>query len=345
MTQAVAKASRRSRRLVGLLTREGKAFVFVTLGVGLAAVNTGNNLIYLMLGLMLSTLLLSMVLSEIALARLRVFRGTPSRLFAGRPAIIGVTLANDKRRISSYSIDVEDRAAYGPPLPRCTHLKVDPRGADGATYTFTPVKRGVLLLEGFRVSTRFPFGLVEKARWIEGAAELLVYPRLVDVRLGDLARSAEKGESPSRIAGDGSEVAGLREHRVGDGARAIHWRRTASLGRLVARETMRESVAQMTLTVDNARPATADEAWDDSFEAVLSRAASEAAVALGRGMAVQVRAQGESTPVVLPGSPPDPIWRFLARLQTLPQDAAPPVPVEDAPGRGRPRSRAAGSAS
>ena len=40
-------------------TREGKYFLGITLGVGFAAINTGNNLLYLLLGMMLSLIIVS----------------------------------------------------------------------------------------------------------------------------------------------------------------------------------------------------------------------------------------------------------------------------------------------
>jgi hypothetical protein len=39
---------RRPRRL--RFTRDGKYFVAISIGIGLAAINTGNNLLYLILG-------------------------------------------------------------------------------------------------------------------------------------------------------------------------------------------------------------------------------------------------------------------------------------------------------
>ena len=51
------KSKRKRGRRRFRLTREGKAFLFVTLGVGFAAINTANNLLYLVLGLLLSLLL------------------------------------------------------------------------------------------------------------------------------------------------------------------------------------------------------------------------------------------------------------------------------------------------
>ena len=80
---------RRTRRKFRL-TREGRAFLFITVGVGLAAVNTGNNLLFLVLGLLLSLLLVSGVLSDLALWRLQIKRNLPTRLFAGRSSLMDV---------------------------------------------------------------------------------------------------------------------------------------------------------------------------------------------------------------------------------------------------------------
>jgi len=53
-------ATRRSIRL----TSEGTRFLLFTIGIGVAAVNTGNNLFYLLLAMMLSVVVISGVLSE-----------------------------------------------------------------------------------------------------------------------------------------------------------------------------------------------------------------------------------------------------------------------------------------
>ena len=53
------------------LTREGKYFIFITFGVGVAAINTGNNLLYLLLGMLLSLIIVSGVLSELSLRHKR----------------------------------------------------------------------------------------------------------------------------------------------------------------------------------------------------------------------------------------------------------------------------------
>ena len=307
-------------------TREGRVFVLVTLGVGAAAVNTGNNLLYLVLGMLLSSIVLSGVLSELVLRRLRVERRLPRRAFAGSPCVIELVVTNDKRRAPSYSIEVEDVAAKEPTERRCYFLKVGPRSAESASYHRTPSRRGVLALEEIRVRTRYPFGLFEKSRSFAVEDTLVVYPALARRARADAEEERAGPDIPIQRSGAGSEVAGLREHRDGDDARAIHWRRTASLGRVVVRERQRDAARRLTLLIDERRPEGASPAWDERFERLLSEAAGAARRALEEGAAVEAIARSGASPLVLPGQPVDAIWRFLALLESGPAPRELPAP-------------------
>jgi uncharacterized protein (DUF58 family) len=316
--------SRRRPRRRARLTREGKVFVFVTVGVGIAAVNTGNNLLYLMLGLMLSLLLLSMVLSEIALKRVFVTRRLPLRAWARTPTLIELVLRNEKRFLPSYSLEVEDQAEDEPTERRCYFLKVSAEGEQVAAYQRVPAKRGRLALVGYRIGTRYPFGLVEKAYVHVGEGELLVYPELVDVDPAIIRGLFTGTDRPDPFIGRGTEIAGLREYVAGDEARSIHWRRTAALGNLVVKERQRDASSRVTFVLDNARPDGADAAWDEGFEHAISRVASLTAEAMARGATVDVVTRGARSPLLAPGSAPDPVWRFLAELEVAEEDAKPP---------------------
>src|SRR5262245_53220907 len=129
-------------------TREGKAFIFVTGGVGLAAINTGNNLLFLIFGFMLSLIVMSGILSELALRRVRVLRRLPDRAFAQSTALIEITLKNNKSWAPSYSLEVEDLADGLPTERRCYFLKVAPSAEQVASYRRTLKRRGRLRLTG-----------------------------------------------------------------------------------------------------------------------------------------------------------------------------------------------------
>src|SRR3954471_2849092 len=105
-------------------TREGKIVIVLSVGVGFAAINTGNNLLYLLLGWLLSFIIASGILSEQTLKLLVVERRPPPRVFAGEPFLMEVVIKNEKLRRASFSIEVEDLVGKTPLDKRCYFLKI-----------------------------------------------------------------------------------------------------------------------------------------------------------------------------------------------------------------------------
>jgi uncharacterized protein (DUF58 family) len=305
------KDKRYRRRLT--FTREGKLFVFVTFALGFAAVNTGTNLMYLVFGFMLSLIILSGVLSEHVLRKLRIERRLPSRAFAGEPTLIEIGVENQKDRLVSYSVEIADQATDVANDRRCYFLKVPPGAEQSASYRRVVARRGRLLFHGYRVSTRFPFALFEKWREQEGEGELLVYPALLPYTFAEGA-AQEEGDQAGSSRGRGTETRELREYRDGDETRSIHWRRTAAIGKPVVREYEREAASVLSILLDNRPPPGAGPGWAQGFEQNVSHAAYVVERALSRGYSVEICARGTRSPLLSGGSPPDALWRYLALL-------------------------------
>src|SRR5690606_28045698 len=116
---------------------------------------------------------------------------------------------------------------------------------------------------------------------------------------------------------------GLRDYHDGDEARSIHWRRSASLGRMAVRDRQRDAVRRFTLILDEARPANVDVIrWQEGFEHMLSQAAALAARAQQEGASVETLSRTGASAVVLPGQPVDPVWRYLALLTPIDAEGA-----------------------
>lgn len=305
-------------------TREGKAFILVTIGVGLAAFNTGNNLLFLILGFMLSLIVLSGIMSETVLQRVRISRRLPSRCHAGNTALIEIALYNGKRRAPSYSLEVEDRAQGLVTERRCYFLKVAPQTEQVAAYRRRPERRGIICLTDFRIATRYPFGIFEKWRNVPAPAELLVYPALLHDPEADITPPTHGAEMPRDRVGRGVDIAGLRGFQEGDEARSIHWRRSAALGRLVVMERQDESSSMLSIMLDNGRPASADAAWEIGFERAVSRAATAAVQASERGQALELHVRSGRVCRLAAGRSADPVLRYLALLEAEPAERAGP---------------------
>src|SRR6202044_2772978 len=110
-------------------TREGKFFVGITLGVGFAAINTANNLLYLLLGMLLALIVVSGIMSELSLRELTVVRRLPLRAQVGRAHLVEIEVFNHKKQVPSYAIEVEDLRAGQPADKGCFFLKITPRSA------------------------------------------------------------------------------------------------------------------------------------------------------------------------------------------------------------------------
>ena len=161
---------------------QGKYCLGITLGVGFAAINTGNNLLYLLLGMLLSLIVVSGVMSDLSLRGLSVRRRLPTRAQVGRAHLVEIEVFNQKKRVPSFAIEVEDLRAGQPADKRCFFLKISPASAQVAAYRRTPLRRGRDRHTGFRIATRFPFGLFEKAREVPSEGELIIYPAVDPLR-------------------------------------------------------------------------------------------------------------------------------------------------------------------
>jgi uncharacterized protein (DUF58 family) len=323
---ATAPSSRRSGPRRGLrVTREGRFFVLVTIGVGAAAVNTGNNLLYLVLGLLLSLILVSGVLSDLVLLDVEGERRLPLRAFAGGPALVEIVLRNTKRRLPSFSLEVEDEAVDLATDRRCYFLKVEANGEQRAAYRRELPRRGRVRFASLRISTRYPFGLFDKWRVLDLAGELLVFPHIdASARAPELATG---GEGALRaIRGPGIEPADLRDYRVGDEARSLHARRSAALGRLIVRERERETSSALRIALETAIDL-GSEAQRAALERAISKVAGMAIDAHERGATVEIVTRSARSARVLPTGSIDPLLTFLALLDPIAIDGAPALDV------------------
>jgi uncharacterized protein (DUF58 family) len=304
-------------------TREGKFFVGITLGVGFAAINTANNLLYLLLGMLLALIVVSGVMSELSLRNLTVVRRLPLRAQVGRAHLVEIEVFNRKLKVPSYAIEVEDLRAGRPADKRCFFLKVSPQSAQVAAYRRTPTRRGQDLHTGFRVATRFPFGLFEKSREITAEGELIIYPAVDPVKLPPMHTGGAVGTDGTVGRGHGDDFVGLRPMREGEDPRDIHWRKSAASGQIVLRERARESRPDVKLTVDVFRPRGAGDDWDTAFERRIRDVASRAVAHLKRGDRVAVVTNAGTSTHADRSAGADPVLRYLARLQAVTSPGAP----------------------
>ena len=273
-------------------TREGWWFIGAAFAIGLAATNTGNNLLYLLFAMLLGFITISGVLSEQAHRGLVVRRHIPDAVHAGAPAYFSLALANRKRRLPSFSLHLEEEDPASGVMRHHYVVRLGPDEQTTWTYPLLFPRRGRHRLPGYRVWTRYPFGLFTKATRLRERPEVLVLPAVhpLDGPTAGSLRWADGRPRPRR--GRGSDLDELRDFRDGDDPRRIHWKSTARTGRLILRELQEEEARRLRLVVYGPAPGAPEEA----VERDISLTASLAAHWLRQGAEVQLVLPDGETP-------------------------------------------------
>jgi uncharacterized protein (DUF58 family) len=282
--------------------------------VGFAALNTGNNLLYLVFALMLAFLVLSGVLSEAALRGIRVERELPWELHAGSPCSIGLRIYNRQRRVTAYAVLVEDeiqeRGEAPRPAGRAFALCIGAGESVLRSYRFVPSRRGPLEFTQFQVFTRFPFGLFSKALTLPGSTPALVYPTVENVAIPpDFGGARDCGDGLAGSRGEGALAEGLRGYEWGDSRRRVHWPASLHRGELVVRvlENERQPEIEVRLRTDVPR--------DQAFERAVGWAASEVSALLDSGARVALRTTATHLDAESGAAQRGRLMAFLARVE------------------------------
>jgi uncharacterized protein (DUF58 family) len=268
-------------------TREGKRFLIAVVLIGFASLNTGNNLIYLLLSMMLSITLISFAAAVINLKGLGCTIEFREPLYARVPFKVGVSIQNNKM-IPSYSISVEcpvnlSQKLYSPLVKRgMNRWIVD----NVAIY-----KRGKYLLKEFRLRTGFPFIFMYLDRSIRQDKELIVYPGLMDVSglLNDIQLQSFDRETTKK--GQAGDFLFSREYVYGEESRNIDWKSTAKTSKTMVREFSSRDDRYVTVILDNG-----GKTDEKTFENAVSVAASLCCEFIERGHYVRLITCGKVVP-------------------------------------------------
>ena len=232
-------------------TRTGMMLILVTIGVGTAAFNSGQNILYLALAMLLSTLLVSGLLSWFNFKGCRWRLETGRHFRAGQPSPVYLDLENTKRRLPSYSLTFRLGAARGA-IRQFLSLdqRLDPGGSLRLQWDFTPSARGreTLSIEG--LVSRYPFGFLRKTITDSFSREVIVWPGRIPYQFSADRAGRRWLYGMHRRRGDGVELVNLRGYRSGDPLRRIHWKASARLGSLQVRETEQEHHQAFSLWID-----------------------------------------------------------------------------------------------
>lgn len=313
-------ASAALERLRGLnryrISFEGYALVCLIAVAGFAAWHSGANLLYLIFAMLISVFIVHGLVVWLVLRQLEVRRRLPVHIHAAEETQVVLDVRNRRRLFSSYGLRIADHLARGQVLGVAFAVRVLPRATAHVVYRTVFPHRGKFSLRRIELTTRFPFGLVERGFSVIQPQEALVYPPMYRVDKLVKSLTAEFGEFDAPKKGEGSDYYGLREYAPGDPARSIHWRSSVRAQRLVVVERERDERRRLTLALMNV--VTPEEKDNpevaQAFEQAVSMAASLAGHFIRTGFDVQLATASGSTPH---RSGQGHLYRILTLLATL----------------------------
>jgi len=332
------------------ITFRGLLCTAITILVGMAALSSETNLLFLLFGIGVGALLFSAVAPILMVRRIEADRVVPQAVVAGRAFSVGYVVRSRRRWGRSWSLVVGEcpagRDALGFPLGFIPFLSA---GEEQRLELMGQCPyRGRISLKGIRVRSCFPFGLFTCSVDLKLPAEFTVYPAVGWLRR-DAWRDrrfcdATTAKSMHHRRGT-DEFYGVREFREGDSFRWIHWRRSAHAGQWVVRESVPFRATQMIVLVDpwptasphprarvsrSARRSTLGEHArprrpEPEVERIISAAATAACDGLERGHRVGLIARAR-VPIVIPPAAGRPHRRrLLHELASLSPGAPEPL--------------------
>jgi uncharacterized protein (DUF58 family) len=304
-------------------TPAGGVLIAVSLGIGIAAYNNANNVLFIALSLMLSSLVLSGVLSWVNFRGLTWRLVLPPHFRAQEPASLHLELSNAKRIVPTYSLLFRARARMENTVQQIFfNDRLDPGGTAGLDWIFSPKQRGRETIEIAGVESQFPFGFLRKTAGGSVRHEVLVWPARVDYEFQPpISQRAHHSGEVQRRPGTGADLLGLRAYRPGDAPRLMHWKASARLRQLVVRQTGEEQRAGYYIVLEAGKAI-----WTEAgqFERLCSLAASLAEDLFKEGKLLGYSVNGEPVqPVKRLGD----LQTFLDRLARLEPVAHPPAPT------------------
>lgn len=213
------------------IKKAGWIYIFLTISLGIGAVNTGNNLIYIIVSAFLSFMILSGFFGKRNISNIDLNIELPEEIYASREAMIKIRLRNRKRFPPSFLIKIVigDRYILYPFID----LKKDISGYLRITFP----RRGVHKIEDVFICSVFPFNFFMRCRRLRLEREIIVFPEPKECNLGyDYEGWKRRGDADIEEKGYEGDLLSLRDYMPGDSMKYIHWKASAKTGQFKTKE-------------------------------------------------------------------------------------------------------------
>lgn len=203
-------------------------YITLTILLGVVAVNTGNNLLYLFVSILLGFMGISGFFGKKNLEGIDIEIVVPEEVYAKTPFDLKVYVKNRKRFLPSFllKVSIKDRDILLPTLDRLT--------VKSAEINWICEKRGIDIIGGIYLSSVFPFNFFVRYKTIRRETVIVVFPELKrgKINTNPKWRGKIKDGVEKTTFGLDEEITSLRDYVPGDPIRFIHWKASAKVDHL-----------------------------------------------------------------------------------------------------------------
>lgn len=262
-------------------TLGGSVILVLVLVVGFSAWNTGNNLLFIVLSVMLAAMTVGFAAGWLALRKLEIRIRFPETIYAQEPFPITLEITNGKRLFPAFSIVAEVRGKERETIENADEIRdafpafiakrlleaphtnltlehiayIPHRGTTERRVSHTFAQRGRFKISDFELSTGFPFGFFRHRRRLAAdETDILIFPHRSS-RSDEIAITSAFGSREAlKTRGAGDDLLYLRDYEAADDIRRIDWKATARTQRITVREFAAETDARVQIFIGGFTP-------------------------------------------------------------------------------------------
>ncbi|MBI5657805.1 MAG: DUF58 domain-containing protein [Geobacter sp.] len=204
------------------ITRTGALYVATTLLLGFAAVNTGNNLLYLLVSILLGFMATSGLLGWLNIRWLDCSVRFPDELYSGRPTQVTIRLTNLKPRLPSYLLRIQLLGAS------CSLTVVNGGATQATSFLHTFSGRGRHAAGAARICSPFPVNFFVRCVEIDCDGEAVAFPAPAAATHAPFSvRDGSSGEIQRTERGIDGDMLTIADYTGTEPLKMIHWRLSA----------------------------------------------------------------------------------------------------------------------
>jgi uncharacterized protein (DUF58 family) len=208
-------------------------YIAVSIFLGVVAVNSANNLLYLVTAVLLGYMLASGLAGRGNIRNAQVSVSFPDEVYAQTPCVATVRIVNKSRFVPLFLIEVALEERKG----RVFFPIVQPGKSESRSFFTVFPFRGRHDVEDIELSSVYPFNFFVRYWPVDFETSVTVFPCPLrcDLELVFVRRSRQDDEGEDAASKEETDIVGVRPYVEGDSMKRIHWKSSARTGKLKTR--------------------------------------------------------------------------------------------------------------